>query len=95
MKQIHFILVNVSEIHFGPCMSNNGEMHTAENIPLVFSIRAVDPRRLVHMRLLEYLEDEMFWNIKCLILVMNCLLQRVKKFKRNILLLDLIFPKFK
>ncbi len=70
-------------------------MHTAESIPLSFGIKVVDPRRLVHMRLYEYSEDEMFWNTKCLIPVTNTLLQKVKKLKRNILLLDLIFPKLK
>jgi len=47
------------------------------------------------MRLLGYLEDEMFWNIKCLILVTSNLLKRIRKFRKNRLLLDLIFPKFK
>ncbi len=41
---------------------------------LIFGIRAVDPRKLVHMRLLEYSKDEMFGKIKCLILVTSNLL---------------------
>jgi hypothetical protein len=63
--------------------------------PLFFGIKTVDPRRLVHMRLLEYSKDDMFQNMKCLILVPSSLLQRVKKIKRNKLLLDLIFPDLK
>jgi hypothetical protein len=47
------------------------------------------------MRLLGYLEEEMFWKIGCLILVKSNLLQRVKKFRKNRLLLGLIFPKLK
>jgi hypothetical protein len=46
------------------------------------------------MRLLEYLEDEMFKKIRCLMLVKSNLLQRVRKFKKNKLLLGLIFPEF-
>ncbi len=44
--------------------------------PLIFVIRVVDPKSLVHMRLWGYLEDEMFRKIGCLILMKINLLQR-------------------
>ncbi len=42
--------------------------------PFFFVSELVDLRRLVHVRLLEYLEDEMFRNIRCLIPVTSNLL---------------------
>jgi len=50
-KQNHFILVKVSGIYISLCMSSNGVVHIAENIPLSFGIRAIDPRNLVHVKL--------------------------------------------
>jgi len=47
------------------------------------------------MRLLGYLKDEMFQKIGCLIAVKNNLLHKIRKFKKNILLLGLIFPELK
>jgi hypothetical protein len=36
LKQNHSISVKVSEIYFGPCMSNKEDVHIAKSIPLVF-----------------------------------------------------------
>ncbi len=74
MNQNCHASVKVLESYFNPWMSSNGDVHTVENIPLVFGIKEVDPKRVVYMRLLEYSKDEMFWKIKCLIPMTSSLL---------------------
>jgi hypothetical protein len=74
------------------CIHNVGDFHTRNHLPFFLVLEQVDHRRLEHMWLLGYLEDDMSHKLRCLIPMKSNRLQRFRKFKKNRSLLGLNFP---